>query len=135
MSKIFFKLFPVLFFWGIFIALIFKIPYPDSLVQANLYQIIPFFVPLFLALILTFNIFFRNIFFSASISLGIILVLVLKALDSLNIITGVLILIAVALLVSYFRKTKKPRSLVNSGFKNLTKQPKIPRLTRLQKQK
>lgn len=96
-----------LFFWGVFIFVILQIPYPDTLSQANLSQLLAFFAPLCLALTFTFNIFLKNIFVSSSISIGLIFLLVLKALNSLNLVTGILTITAVALLVSYFRKAKK----------------------------
>ncbi len=107
MPKIIFKIIPALIFWGIFIFAIFKVPYPESLAQANLGQMGLFFVPLFLALIFTINIFFRNILCSFSIALGIAFLLILKALDSLNIVTGLLILISVGLLLSYFKRARR----------------------------
>lgn len=120
------KIFKALFFWGVFGFVVLQIPYPESLTQANITQLLSFFIPLFLAIALTFNIFLKNIFITGSISLGIILLLILKALDSLNLITGVLVIISIGLLVSYFRKLKR---------KNLTKLPKIPKLTTLRRKR
>lgn len=119
MLKILPRIIPALIFWGIFAFVVLKIPYPESLTQANFQQIGLFFASLFLALMITFNIFLKNIFLSLSISLGLIFVLVLKALSSLNFVTGVLTLLAVGLLFSYFRKIKRS---------SLTKLPKIPKL-------
>lgn len=104
------KLIPALILWGMFIYVVLQIPYPESLIQATSTQILPFFISLFLALIFTFNIFLKNIFLSFSTSLGIIFLLILKALDLLNFVSGALIIISVGLLVSYFRKMKR-RSL------------------------
>ena len=139
MAKLILKLVPAVIFWGGFIFVVLQIPYPDSLTQANFMQIIPFFASLYLALLSTFNIFLKNIFLSLSITLGLIFLLILKALDSLNFVTVALTLLAVGLLFSYFKKMKNrsPSTLrsrsgrASSGFKNLTKQVKIPRLTRL----
>lgn len=128
-----------LIFWGIFIFIVFNIPYPESLVQANFSQIIPFIISLLLALISTFNILLKNIFQSFSITLMVIFFLILNALDALNIVTALLTLAASGLLFSYFRKGNshfrkaKNNPLTNSGFKNLTKQSKIPKLTQLRK--
>lgn len=137
------KAIPAIFFWGIFGFVVFKIPYPESLTQASLIQLIPFFVSLYLALVFTSNIFLKNILSSSSISLGLIFLLILKALDSLNIVTGVLTTVAAYLLFSYFQKIKKrsPSTLryhsgqASSGSKNLTKLPKIPKLTSLRRNK
>ena len=125
MPKIIFKIIPALILWGSFIFIVLQIPYPESITQANFIQIFPFFISLYLALVFTLNIFLKNILFSSSICLGLIFLLILKALDSLNIVTGILITIATYLLASYFRKIKK---------RGLTKHPKIPKLTQLRKQ-
>ncbi|MBI2019594.1 hypothetical protein HYS95_02940 [Candidatus Daviesbacteria bacterium] len=125
MSKIIFKIVPVLILWGVFILVVLKIPYPDNITSANITQVSAFFIPLFLALTLTFNLFFKYIIFSTILSLGIIFLLALKALDSLNIVTIALTAVAIYLLLSYFKKVKR---------KNLTKLPKISKLTRLRKQ-
>lgn len=100
------KIFPALFFWGIFGFVILQVSYPESITQAGFLQLSLFFIPLFLAFLFTLNILLNNIFIVESASLGIILLLILKALDSLNIITGSLITVSVGLLISYFRKRK-----------------------------
>lgn len=138
---LFLKVIPSLLFWGIFIFVVLKIPYPESLTQANSLQIFPFFISLYLALVFTLYIFQKNILFSSSICLGLIFLLILKALDSLNIVTGILTTIATYLLASYFlkgnsptvyfRKAKNGRNL-NPIKSDLTKQTKIPKLTKLQ---
>lgn len=121
MRKIFILLFPVVFFWGIFIYIVLTVPYPESLTQANLNQIIPLFASLYLAIAITVNVFLKNFLSSLSIALGVILLLVLMALNSLNIVTGILTLISIALLYSYFRKRQKS---------SLTKHTKMPKLTK-----
>lgn len=126
MLKILPKIFPVLIFWAIFTYVVLQIPYPDTLTQANITQLAAFFIPLFLAITLTLNIFLKNIFITGSISLGIIFLSFLKALDSLNFVTAILVILSAGLLISYFRKIKR---------RNLTKLPKIPRLSRLQRRK
>lgn len=70
------------------------------------------------------NIFLSSIYFSVTLALGIIFLLILKALDSLNLVTATLTVLAIGLLISYFRKTKKP---------GLTSMPKISRVTKLSK--
>lgn len=122
MFKVIIKIIPALIFWGIFTFVVFKVPYPESLSQANFAQISLFFAPLFLATAFTFNIFFKNILMSLSFTLCLIFLLILKALDSLNLVTGILVIISGGLLFSYFRKIKR---------KNLTKLPKIPKLRSL----
>lgn len=106
MFKIITRITPALFFWGIFGYIILQVPYPQSITQASLFQLSTFFTTLFLAISFTLNIFLKNVLMSWSVSLGITLLLILKALDSLNLITGSLIIISVGLLISYFRKRK-----------------------------
>lgn len=125
MFKFIKNIIPALFFWGLFIYVVLQVPYPETITQANILQVLSFFLPLFFALAFTLNTIFKNMFISFSISLGLVFALVLKALDSLNIVTGVLIIISIGLLVSYFRKRKK---------KSLTKLPKIHKLTKLRNQ-
>lgn len=104
---IFLKILPALIFWGIFIYVILNVPYPQSITQATPLQLFLFFITLFLALTLTLNIFLRSTLVSSSIVLGIIFILILKALNSLSLITTLLVIVAVALLISYFRKIKE----------------------------
>ncbi len=91
-------------FWGIFIYVLFFVEYPSSLTQANLSQILIFFIPLYFAVTFTLNLIIKNLMICLVISLGAVLILILKALDSLNFVTGGLAIISVLLLVSYFKK-------------------------------
>lgn len=106
MLKVILKIIPALIFWGIFIFVVNAIPYPDSLTQANITQISFFIIPLFLSLIFTFNIFLKNFYISFSVALALIFLLILKALDSLNFVTIILIIISTGLLLSYFKKNR-----------------------------
>lgn len=133
MLKLLYKLLPVLIFWGIFAYVILQIPYPNSLTQATPLQLLAFFISLFLAIIFTLNIFLSFFPLSLSLTIALIFLLILKALDSLNLVTGVLILIVVWLLFSYFKKGgSKSLNPIKSG---LTSQSKIPKLTTLQRRK
>lgn len=114
MAKSFLKFIPALTFWGVFSFIIFKIDYPKSLTQATLFQLTVFFIPLFLALSFTINLFFKFLLFSFSISLGIIILLILKALDSLSIISTLLTTIAIFLLLSYFKQLEKKRNNIKT---------------------
>lgn len=120
------KVTPAIIFWGIFAFVVLQVPYPNSLTQATLFQLLAFFISLFLAIIFTLNIFLATLVLSATLALGIIFLLILKALDSLNIVTAILTLIAVGLLFSHFRKIKKG---------SLTSSEKISKLTTLQRRK
>lgn len=120
----FLKVAPALISWGIFLYVIFQVPYPKSLTQASPYQLFSFFASLFLATIFSINIFLKNFFSSASISLGIIFLLLLKALDALNFVSIGLIILAVILFLNYFKKHPS----TSSGLKNLTYTQKVPKL-------
>lgn len=120
-------------FWGIFAYIVLQVPYPNSLTQATLLQLLVFFISLFLAITFTLNIFLSFILLSSILSLGIIFLLILKALDSLNIVTAILTLIAIGLLFSYFRKIKK--GSLNPIKSGLTSSGKISKLTGLQGRK
>lgn len=120
--QFFLKLIPALIFGGIFILVLFQVPYPESLTQASWWQIMAFFAPLFLALAFSLNIFLNFLILSCILSFGIILLLILKSLDALNLVTAGLTLLAVYLFLSYFQKRKKKR---------LTSNIKIPKLKSL----
>lgn len=110
MHKTFFKITPALIFWIIWILVIFYVPYPESLTQASIWQVLAFFAPLFLALTFTL---------SAPIGLGVVFLALLKALDALNFVSAALTIIAVALLLRV----------------RLTSAQKISKLTSLQRKR
>jgi len=116
-----FLLVPVFISWGIFIYVVLKVAYPESLTSANTFQIFSFFSSLFLSLSFTINLIVRFMLKSIIVSFGIILILVLKALNSLNIVSFLLTVIAFGLLLSYL---KKPNS-------RLTTHSKVPKLRNL----
>ncbi len=91
--------------------MIFYVPYPKSLTQANLFQILIFFIPLFLSLSFTFDLILNLSLVSYILSLGLILLLILKSLDALNLVTAVLTLLAVYLFLSYFKNGGKKSKL------------------------
>ena len=121
MLQIFLKIIPALIFWGIFLYVIFQVPYPKTLKEANLIQLLSFFTPLFLALIFTLDLFLRFIFRSILISFTVIILLVLKDLDALGLIASGITLIVLILSLIYFKKT------------SLTSSLKIPKLTALRR--
>lgn len=125
MVKKIIRFFPPVFFWIVFLFAVLKVPYPKTLIDASITQLGLFFIPLFLSLTFTLNIIFKNIFSSSSISFGIISLLILKALDFLNIVSAVLTTTVIMLLVSYFQNIKK---------RGLTNHSKIPTLTKLRRQ-
>lgn len=117
---------PAVIFWGIFVFVVLQVPYPISLTQATLLQLLAFFISLFLVITFTINIFLKFFLLSLTLAIGIIFLLILKALDSLNLVTAILTLIAIGLLFSYFRKIKKG---------GLTSEGKIHKLTGLQRRR
>jgi|SRR3989344_5911284 len=120
-----FLLVPVFISWGIFIYVVLKVAYPESLTSANTFQIFSFFSSLFLSLSFTINLIVRFMLKSIIISFGLILLLVLRALNSLNLVSFALTIIAFGLLLSYL---KKPKS-------RLTSRAKVPKLRNLSRGK
>lgn len=114
---------PVIF-WASFAFVVLRVDYPDTITAASVFQLSSFFISLFFALLFTTRL-LLNFAFSLSVSIGIIILLVLKSLDSLNIVSIALTLIALYLLLSYFKKFKKPHGLTSSS--------KIPTLRSLKK--
>lgn len=119
--SLFLKVILALIFWGFWVFVLFQIPYPKSLTEASPFVILSFFAPLFLSLIFTFDLFLKFILRSILISFLIIILLILKGLDLLNLITGTALLLTAAL------------SLIYSKKKSLTSNLKIPRLKALRR--
>lgn len=115
---------PVLILGGILGLVIWQVQPPRSLATASIFQLLVFFLPFFLFLAFLINLYFQFILRSLLISLGITLLLILKSLNSLNIITVIIIVLAIILIFKSFKKPQK-------GFY----QTKIPKLSRLQKQR
>lgn len=113
-----------LIFWGLFIYVLFFVEYPNSLTQANPLQLLVFFTPLYFAINFSLYLIIKNLIVCLVISLGIILLLILKVLDSLNFVSGGLAIASVLLLVSYFKKGQ-----------DLTPGSYIPKLRSLQRRK
>lgn len=89
--------------WLIFLIVIFTVDYPTSLANASVYQLLAFFIPLFVSIFLTLNIFAKSLLRSFIFSFGIILLLILKALDTLNLVTFAITLVAIYLLLGSFK--------------------------------
>lgn len=105
MSKLLLRILVCLIFWGIFGFVIFAgVPYPNTLTSASFTQLLFFLIPLFFALTFTINITARLLIISIIISLGIILILILKALDILNFVSAGITILAVYLFYSYFQR-------------------------------
>ena len=119
-----FKIISALIFWGVFIYAVLMVSYPKTFTEANIIQLLSFFIPLFLALIFTIDIFLKFFIRSILISATLITFLILQTLQTLNLLTLILTTLAFGLLISYFKKKK-----------GLTTSSKIPKLTSLQRKK
>lgn len=117
------KLSPIFISGAIFGLVIWQIEPPQSLTKASFLQMVLFFVPLFLSLIFTFDLIFRFYLKSFIISLSIVIILILKTLDTLNLVTLALTFVATFLITKSLKQPKK--SYLS----------KIPKLSHLQKQK
>lgn len=116
--------------WGAFLWVLFFVDYPKSLTQANPLQLLAFFTPLFFAISFSLYMIIKKIILCFIISLGISLLLILKALDSLNFVSGGLAVISVVLLVSYFKKGSANLTPTNSGLTSSSSIPKLGPLRR-----
>lgn len=111
MSVLLKRVLPAIFSWLIFLNVLFTIPYPESITQAKPVELTLFFFTFYFAASFLLNVFLKNIFISLSIAFGIITFLLLKALDSLNFVTGIIDITVMFLLVSYFKKMSNKNSL------------------------
>jgi len=130
--KIFKRIFPALLSLIVFVLIIYYTPYPRTWYSASVSQILLFFIPLLVFLTFFLNIFINFYEKSFSLSLGLLILIVLRSIDELNIITGVLTLLAAFLLSTTFKKPLwKPRQIQ----KGLTSPFKISKLTRFERKK
>lgn len=118
------RLLPVLLLGLILGLVIWQTPPPASLTSASVLQLTLFLTPLFLLLTFLVDHFLRFFLRSLVVSLGLVILLVLKALDSLNIASLIMTVLAVVLII---KSLKKPKKLNYSA--------KIPKLTSLKKQR
>lgn len=116
---------PVFVSWVIFTYVVLQVPYPQTITSANTFQIFSFFTSLFLSLSFTINLLLHFMLKSIIISFGIILIIVLKALNSLNIVSFGLTVIAFGLLLSYLKKQKS----------RLTSRSNVPKIRNLSRRK
>ncbi len=126
------KLLPFLVFLSVFIGIIYYIPPPSSWSEASIFQILIFFIPLLFLLTFFINIFTGYSARSFAISLGIIVLLVLKSVDELNLTTFFLTLVTTILLSTTFKKPtlKERRPLFRKN--GLTSKLRIPKLTKFE---
>lgn len=89
--KLFSKTLPVIFFGTFFTLVLILITPPLSWDQASVFQILIFFLPLLFLFTFFINIFLNFFPRSFIISLGVIVILVLQAINILNILTFILV--------------------------------------------
>ncbi len=89
--------------WLIFLGVVFSVEYPESLSNASVYQLAAFFTPLLSAIFFTINLFLKSLYKSFVLSFGLVLLLILKALDALNLVTFGIALVAIYLLLGSFK--------------------------------
>lgn len=117
------KIVPVLFFGTIFALVINQVTPPSSFTDLSFWQIPAFFLPLFFLLAFLLNSFLNFFLKSTVISLGIVILFILKGLDTLNPVSVTLTGIAVVLVV---RSLRKPKGRLP--------QSNIPKLSHLKRQ-
>lgn len=99
------KTLPVFISGIIFGVIVYFTTPPQTLTSATFMQLLLFFIPLFLFLMFLLNIIFQFFIRSFIISLGIILLLIFQSLGMLNILTGLLIMIASLFITISFKKS------------------------------
>lgn len=101
---------PVFIFGVLFGVIVYSTQPPQTLTSGTFIQILLFFVPLFLFLMFLLNIFLQFLIRSFVISLGIILLLIFKSLDMLNLVTIVLTILATIFITISFKKTRAEKA-------------------------
>lgn len=120
------KLLAFTFFLALFVAVILYIEPPGSWREANIFQILAFFLPILLAITALVDILVHYLPHSFILSLGIILLLAFFGAGQLNLLTGALVVLITVFCFRIFPKMKLPRF-------RLTRSSKIPKL-HMQKQ-
>jgi len=130
-----------LLFFGLFLSLfvlvVLYLEPPKSWQNASLFQIMAFFLPLLLAITVLIDILVHYLPHSFIFALGIILGLAFYAVNQLNILTGLLVLLITLLSYRVFPKMRLPRFRLTPSSKipklHMQKQepPKLRRLRRL----
>ena len=135
-----YKLLAFIGFLSLFMLVIFYIEPPRTWQEASVFQMLAFFVPILLALTAVIDILMHYFPHSFIISLGVIMFLAFYAVNQLNILTGVLVVLITAFFVRVFPKMKLPRFRLTGSAKipklhmsspPTVEEPKIRRLRRL----
>lgn len=106
-------------------CIVYFIEPPKSFTDISLFQALLFFGSLSLLLNSLFYLFIPSLTRCLSLSLGVMVLLILRLLDSLNILSGLLVVITTLLIVKYLKKNHQPNHHLARTFK----------LSRLQKQR
>lgn len=121
--------FPLIIYGVILVLVVLKIEPPKNFASISFPQAILFFLPLFLFLFFFINLLVHFFLWSVVLSLEIIILLILQALGFLNPLTLILNLAAVILLLKSLKRPKR------FHLKNLSYSAKIPKLTKLKRQR
>ncbi len=137
MSSLVKKLIFFFVFLALFVLVVLYVEPPQSWESASIFQIMAFFLPLIFAITALIDILLHYPPHSFIFSLGIILTLAFYAVDQLNILTGLLVLLITLLSYRVFPKMKLPRFRLTRGTKipklhmRKSETPRIRRLRRL----
>lgn len=107
---------PAIFSISLFIFVLINVPAPNSWQEASTFQILAFIIPLLFMLLSVINLFSYNLITSFLISLGVIILIGLKAAHILNYFSTGLVILIFGGLVIHFKG-------------GLTKEKRIPKLT------
>lgn len=116
------KILPAILLGVVFFCVVYFVTPPKSWADSSIWQILIFFLPLLFFLTFLLDLFLKTLPKSFAISLGVMLLLVLKAADLLNPISLIITAVAAVLLSLLFKRS-------------LTREPKIPKLIKLQAKK
>ena len=126
---------PIVIFGACFLVVILYLQPPQSLTGAKLSQVALFFTPLLLLLVALTNLYFKFLPKSLVVSFGLILLLVLKSLDALNLVSVAITVMATILIAKSLKKPhpkKRSQSQKNGPLTSPAKKfPKAPQIRRL----
>lgn len=114
---------PILFYtilWGV---VIYYVEPPQSWPEASAFQILAFFIPLTLALTFLIDLFLNYLPHSFFAALGVLITIVLYAINQLTFISGGIAILITVLCIKLFPEVRMPRV-------RLTKLGKLLRLTK-----
>ncbi len=103
------KLLPILFYGSIWGMVIYFVEPPASWPSATTTQILSFFIPLLLTVTFLINFILNYLPHSFIAALGILLMLVLYAINQLTAITAGIIILITTLLIKIFPRVRLPR--------------------------